>query len=207
VTNLQRETLIELPPDEMRIRFARDETIWFVSSSGHCNLDCTYCVVQPIAKHKPSLTLQDLKFLLQQTPERALFIFSGIGDFFAGYKRDERLLAALLGDPRTGGVALDINGVVIHCFEDLSAAQLAEVRHVNLTFHYRQLRDHEALPRWQTNALTLLAKADGPDFFVNTILSPPRIGALGRRLELVSHKRLCAVSEEDHPHCRCEPAV
>ncbi len=163
---------MQLPPDEMQIRFERDETIFFVSSSGHCNLDCSYCVVNPIVKHQPSLSYDDLRFVLDQVAGRVFFIFSGKGDFFAGYRRDERLLARLLEEPRVG-VALDVNGVVIHCFESLSPEQLSRVRHVNLTFHYRQLANHKALQVWRRNALTMLRRADGPDFFLNLILSPP----------------------------------
>lgn len=164
---------VELPLDDMRIRFRAGETVWFVSSSGHCNLDCSYCIIQPVAKHKPSLGLQDLRFLLDKATGPSFFIFSGIGDFFAGYKRDDRLLTQLLQDERTGGVALDINGVVIHCLEDLPVDLRPKIRHLNLTFHYQQLVDHKALKLWARNALHLLQTLDGPDLFVNFILSPP----------------------------------
>lgn len=162
----------DFPQDELQIRISRDETIVFASSSGHCNLDCSYCVVTPIAKHQPSLTYDDLHFMIEQIPGRIFFIFSGTGDFFAGYRRDDRLLARLLEHDRVA-VALDINGVVVHCIDALRPEQLARIRHVNLTFHYRQLRDHRALTHWQRNASLLLQRLDGPDFFVNMILSSP----------------------------------
>lgn len=166
-------TAVKLPPDDMRIRFRPGETVWFVSSSGHCNLDCSYGIIQPVAKHKASLGLQDLRFLLDKAQGPSFFIFSGIGDFFAGYKRDDRLLTQLLQDERTAGVALDINGVVIHCLEDLPAERRPKIRHINLTFHYQQLVGHKALKLWARNALHLLHTLDGPDLFVNFILSPP----------------------------------
>lgn len=165
---------LKLPEDEMQIRFAPDETIVFVSSSGHCNLDCSYCVISPVAKHQPSLTYEDLRFVHEQVG-KAFFIFSGTGDFFAGYRKSERLLSRLL-EHEDIGVALDVNGVVVHCFEQLTLGQLAKVRHVNLTFHYRQLREHKALKVWQRNALAMLGKADSADFFVNIVLSPPESG-------------------------------
>lgn len=167
-----RTVTVELPKDEMQIRFAPDETIYFVSSSGHCNLDCSYCVIQPVVKHQPSLNYDDLAFVLERTPGKVFFIFSGKGDFFAGYRKDERLLARLLAHDNVG-VALDVNGVVIHCFDDLPPEALSRVRHINLTFHYRQLKDHKALQVWKRNALTMLRKADSADFFVNIILSAP----------------------------------
>ena len=72
-----RTVTVELPKDEMQIRFAPDETIYFVSSSGHCNLDCSYCVIQPVVKHQPSLNYDDLAFVLERTPGKVFFIFSG----------------------------------------------------------------------------------------------------------------------------------
>jgi MoaA/NifB/PqqE/SkfB family radical SAM enzyme len=166
------EVQVQLPEDEMRIKFAKDETIVFASSSGHCNLDCSYCIVNPIVKLNPSLTYEDLRFVHESIGGKVFFIFSGRGDFFAGYRKSDRLLARLL-DHDDIGVALDVNGVVTHCFEDLTAEQLAKVRHVNLTYHYRQLVDHKALKVWKRNALMMLHKADGEDFFVNIVLSPP----------------------------------
>lgn len=156
----------------MRIRFAKDETIVFASSSGHCNLDCGYCVVVPVVKHNPSLTYEDLRFMIDSIAGKKFFIFSGKGDFFAGYKKSDRLLARVL-DHDDVNIALDVNGVVTHCFDDLSPQQLAKIRHINLTFHYRQLLDHKALKVWKQNALAMLRKADCQDFFVNIVLSPP----------------------------------
>jgi MoaA/NifB/PqqE/SkfB family radical SAM enzyme len=166
------QVAVELPEDEMQIKFAPDETILFVSSSGHCNLDCSYCVISPVVKHNPSLTYEDFRFIYDSIGGKVFFIFSGKGDFFAGYPKSDQLLAKLL-DLDNVGVALDINGVVIHCFDSLSPSQLTKIRHLNLTFHYRQLLQHKALKVWKQNALTMLRKADGKDFFVNIILSPP----------------------------------
>jgi MoaA/NifB/PqqE/SkfB family radical SAM enzyme len=166
---------IVLPEDEMQIKFAPDETIVFASSSGHCNLDCTYCIISPVVKLQPSLTYEDLCFLHERIGGKVFFIFSGKGDFFAGYPKSERLLARLL-ERDDIGVALDINGVVIHCFDSLGPAQLRKIRHINLTFHYQQLKGHKALRVWRQNALTMLRKADSEDFFLNFILSPPESG-------------------------------
>jgi len=155
----------------MRIRFDPTETIIFASSSGHCNLDCQYCVASPVVKHQPSLTYEDLMFLKESVGGRVYFIFSGRGDFFAGYRKSDLLLARLL-DHKDIRVALDINGVAINCFPDLSTDQLSRVQHINLTFHYRQLKQHRALNIWLQNALTMLRMHDGGDFFINFILTP-----------------------------------
>ena len=166
------KTTPKLPQDEMQLKIARDEVIIFVSSSGHCNLDCTYCVVTPVVKHEPSLTYEDLRFILDKVGKKVFLIFSGVGDFFAGYTKKERFLDKLLTHENIA-VALDINGVVIHCFEELSQAQIDKIRHINLSMHYQQLIRHNALKVWRKNALTLLQKADSADFFLNFILSSP----------------------------------
>ncbi len=165
------EVRLELPHDEMQIKFRPDESIVFASSSGHCNLDCSYCVASPVVKLQPSLSYEDLMFMAQRIGGKVFFIFSGRGDFFAGYRKSDRLLQRLLEHEHIA-VALDVNGVVIHCFPELSDEQLKRVRHVNLTFHYQQLKSHKALQVWRDNALRMLHRHDNPDFFVNFILSP-----------------------------------
>ena len=92
-----------LPEDELQLHIERDETIVFASSSGHCNLDCSYCIISPIAKHQPSLSYDDLRFVLDQLNGRVFIIFSGTGDFFAAQRRYDLLLTrerALAAAPR-----------------------------------------------------------------------------------------------------------
>ena len=79
--------------------------IVFCSSSGHCQLDCSYCIVNPVIKRNPSLTYEDLDFFMRAVGTSVFFIFSGKGDFFAGYSKKERLLGRLL--ERDVEVALD----------------------------------------------------------------------------------------------------
>ena len=166
-----RAVRVELPHDDLRIRFAADETIVFASSSGHCNLDCTYCVVHPVVKHQPSLTYEDLRFIIDRVGGKLFFIFSGAGDFFAGYRPRDRLLARLLEHDNVR-VALDVNGVAVHCIDVLSTEQLAKIAQVNLTFHYRQLEKHRALDVWRRNAELLLNRCLDSDLFITYILSP-----------------------------------
>lgn len=184
------------------------ETIVFCSSSGHCQLDCSYCVVNPVIKRNPSLTYEDLDFFLQAVGTSVFFIFSGKGDFFAGYSKKDRLLGRLL--ERDVEVALDVNGLLLHEYPELPGAARRKVRHVNLTMHYAQLRRNDALGRWAENARTLVGLHEGL-LNLNTILSPLErgtweeslvfferevFGPTGRKLVLVSD---CdrALSEEE----------
>lgn len=144
--------------------------VFFISSSGHCSLDCSYCIVNPIVKHQPTLNYDDLAFLLDKVPGKALLMFSGRGDFFAGYRKPERLLERILAHDVE--VALDINGVMIHEFPDLPEDKLCKIRYINLTMHYAQLLRHNALKAWRENARTLIEKRGEALFLSGLILSP-----------------------------------
>lgn len=143
----------------------------FFSSSGHCSLDCSYCIINPIAKHEKTLDYEDLSYFLAAVGKKAFLIFSGKGDFFAGYRKNDRLLEKILRHDVE--IALDINGVMLHEFSELPAAQLNKIRHVNLTMHYRQLSEKGALNAWRDNALLLLEKlGEECELFMGFILSP-----------------------------------
>jgi len=146
------------------------EVVFFVSSSGHCSLDCRYCIINPIVKHNPSLTYEDLKFLIDKFKKKAYFAFSGKGDFFAGYKKTENLLAKLL--EHDVEVTLDINGVMIHEFPVLPASSLNKIRLINLTMHYNALKEKNALRVWKNNAKILIEKK-GDNMLLGFIISSP----------------------------------
>lgn len=146
------------------------EFVVFASSSGHCSLDCSYCIVDPIVKHQPTLGYEDFAFLFSQLAGRVFLILSGKGDFFAGYRKGERLLERLLDHDIE--VALDINGVMIHELPELSATALGKIRHVNLTLHYAQLVAKRALQTWQRNARLLIERLGGPGFLAGFVLTP-----------------------------------
>jgi MoaA/NifB/PqqE/SkfB family radical SAM enzyme len=145
------------------------EVLFFVSSSGHCTLDCPYCIIDPIAKHELSLEYGDIDFLLETFQRKAFLAFSGKGDFFAGHRKSDKLLAAVLD--REVEVALDINGVFIHEFPELSPHQLEKIRFMNLTMHYQQLREKNLLRVWSENARILVEKK-GEQMLLGTIVSP-----------------------------------
>jgi len=154
----------------MQLR-TRCDVILFVSSSGHCTLDCSYCIIHPVAKRLPSLNYDDLTFLLEQFKGRKAFlIFSGIGDFFAGYGKSDRLLTRLLDHDVE--IALDTNGVLLRDFVDLSSEKLLKIRYVNLTMHYRQIKKKNLLETWAENARTIHEKK-GDQVMQDYVLSPP----------------------------------
>lgn len=149
---------------------------FFISSSGHCSLDCTYCVANPVVKHQPSLNGDDMDFLLDTVAKPAFLAFSGRGDFFAGYRKKERFLERILR--RDVEVALDVNGVMIHEFPEIDETLLAKIRLFNLTFHYSQLRRKGALRAWARNANLIIERImpliDHQDFafVVDMIVTP-----------------------------------
>lgn len=148
------------------------EAVVFLSSSGHCSLACNYCIINPIAKCEPSLTYQDIEYLLRQIGKPTFLACSGKGDFFCGYRKEDRLLEKLLSHDVE--LALDINGVVLHEFSELPPDKIAKIKYVNLTMHYRQLRDNGVLPLWREHALLLLEKLEqSSNFLLGVILSPP----------------------------------
>jgi MoaA/NifB/PqqE/SkfB family radical SAM enzyme len=146
------------------------DNVIFLSSSGHCSLDCSYCIISPVVKHQPTLVYEDFQYLLEQVKGRSLLILSGKGDFFAGYKKQEKLLARILDHDVE--VALDINGVMLHEFAELPEEKLSRIRLVNLTMHYLQLIRSNALKAWKENALSLIEKKGGAHFLSGFILSP-----------------------------------
>lgn len=149
------------------------DVVFFVSSSGHCSLDCHYCIVNPIVKHKPSLDMSDFAFLLDSFPgKRAFLAFSGKGDFFAGYKKKDRLLDQLLD--RDVEIGLDINGVMLHELPELSPHKLAKIKSVNLTLHYEAMMAKNSLKAWAENARVLVDRihARGTEMLLGTIISP-----------------------------------
>lgn len=189
-------------------------TVAFCSSSGHCQLDCSYCVVNPVIKRNPSLTYDDLAFFLEAVGMSAFLIFSGKGDFFAGYSKRDRFLGRLL--EHDVEVALDVNGLLLQEYPELAETSRRKVRYVNLTMHYAQLRQKRAEATWVENARTLLGLHQGT-LNLNTILSPLErgtweesllffereiFGPTGRKLTLVADCERAFSDDERAEHDR-----
>lgn len=145
------------------------EVILFFSSSGRCNLDCHYCIIDPIPKHEPSLDYGDIRYMLERFPEKAFLVFSGKGDFFSGYRRSEGLLSAVLDHEVE--VALDINGSLLHEMPELPEHKLEKIRYVNLTLHYLSLKRKDLLAAWTENARWLIARK-GEVMLLGYVVSP-----------------------------------
>jgi hypothetical protein len=145
------------------------EIVLFVSSSGHCTLQCPYCIVHPVAKNEPSLDSSDMAFLFDMFHKKVFLTFSGKGDFFAGYKKSDRFLSMLLTNDVE--IGLDINGILIHEFPGLSEAKLQKIRFINLTMHYQQLKHHHLESVWAQNARILIDRK-GTEMLLGTIISP-----------------------------------
>ena len=145
------------------------ETVVFCSSAGHCQLDCEYCIVHPVVKREPSLTYEDVRFFLDEVGGRVFLIFSGKGDFFAGYPKRDRFLDRLLDHDVE--VALDVNGVLLNEYPELPPGKLEKVRAVNLTLHYKQVKEKRVEKLWASNARAVLERHRG-EMILGTILSP-----------------------------------
>ncbi|WP_295543268.1 hypothetical protein, partial [uncultured Thiohalocapsa sp.] len=143
---------------------------FFASSSGHCGFDCQYCIINPIAKHQPSLVFEDFRFICEYFDAPVFFALSGVGDFMVSYARSQRLLERLLG--LDVEVALDTNGAALQELPELAPERLEKIRYINLTMHYHQIKQKNLLERWPANARTILERRfeqTHPDY----ILSPP----------------------------------
>ncbi len=146
------------------------QNIFFLSSSGHCTLDCRYCIVEPIAKKEKSLTYEDVKYLIDLFPGKCFLSFSGKGDFFAGYGKNDNFLGNLLKEDVE--IALDVNGILIQDFPQLTEKQLAKIRFMNLTLHYHQVKMKGLQEVWGKNAKIIIEKK-GTDLLLGTVMSPP----------------------------------
>jgi hypothetical protein len=141
----------------------------FVSSSGHCTLNCPYCIIKPVAKNEPSLTPDDFRFLFNKFKGKKIIGLSGKGDFFAGYHPEEKLLWMILQE--NVEVILDINGVFIHDFSQIPDRLIEKISAINLTMHYQQLKQKGLLDVWCDNAMEIIRRRRD-QLFLGSIISP-----------------------------------
>jgi len=119
---------------------------FFVCSSGVCNLKCPYCITdQPQMNN--NLSKEDFSFLFKTFGENIHFAFSGIGDFFCGYKKEDRLLSFLLQHDIIISY-LDINGVDIRELEDPSLEGRGKISTINVSCHYGTMKQLKFLDKW-----------------------------------------------------------
>ena len=97
-------------------------------------------------------------------------IFSGKGDFFSSYKKQDQLLSFIL--EHNVEIYLDINGLSIKEYPDLSHDKIMKIKSINLSMHYQQLKERKALKAWARNTKKLFEK-NSQFIFMNTIISHP----------------------------------
>jgi len=157
------------------------DNLFFMSSSGHCTLTCPYCIINPVAKNEPSLDRGDFEFLFEKFKNKKNgFIFSGKGDFFASYKKQDKLLSFILDHDVE--IMLDINGQFLREYPDLPPDKIKKTKEINITMHYQQLKEKKILNKWVRN-VKILFKMNPEVIIINTIMSPPLIHLWEEALE------------------------
>jgi len=113
--------------------FRNQRKVFFVASSGVCNLRCSYCITNRPAAN-PSLSKEDFQFIFDYFGENIYFIFSGVGDFFCGYSEKEYLLGYLL--KHDVKMYLNINAIDIKELgrDDLEGREKVDM--IDISFHY-----------------------------------------------------------------------
>ncbi len=141
-----------------------------MSSSGHCGLTCPYCLIKPVAKDEPSLNRDDFAYLFEKFKnQKNGFIFSGKGDFFASYKKDDELLKFILDHDVE--VMLDINAQFLREGREITQEKFNKIKQINITMHYHQLMEKNILNYWVENVL-FLHKMNPEAITINTVMSP-----------------------------------
>jgi MoaA/NifB/PqqE/SkfB family radical SAM enzyme len=124
----------------------RDERkVFFAVSSGLCNLSCPYCITDR-PRFKEHLTKDDFSFIFDYFGENIYLGFSGLGDFFCGYSKEDQLLRFLLQHDVM--VFLDINGVQIHELGDPDLENKERVGKINVSYHYGTMRKQKLISQW-----------------------------------------------------------
>lgn len=139
-----------------------------VNSSGICNLDCPYCFTGQ-SKKNTAMTRQETDFLFEILGENILFIFTGVGDFFAGYQNKDRFLEHILS--RNAEVFLDANGVLLHEFDELSKESINKIRFFDVSYHYSTMKNKQLLGKWAENMETVAKKMSSSRYMIKSIFA------------------------------------
>lgn len=142
--------------------------VFFVASTGLCNLKCTYCVTgRP--RLSSNLGKDDFSFIFNYFGENIYFIFSGIGDFFCGYSEKEQLLRFLLKhDIR---ILLDTNGLEIRELSDNDLDGKEKIDMIDISYHFGTMKNQGVLKKWVSSIRKI--HENGYDYHIKMILSPP----------------------------------
>ena len=126
--------------------FRKEKKGLFVSSSGVCNLKCSYCITsRPCINN--NLNKDDFSFIFKYFGENIYFVFSGIGDFFCGYSKKDQLLRFLLQHDIMISY-LDINGVDIKELEHPDLEGKEKINIINISYHFGSMKELKLINRW-----------------------------------------------------------
>ncbi len=129
--------------------FRAERKVIYANTSGVCTLQCPYCFTNQL-KGKDCLGKRDFEAIFRLLGENIFFIFSGVGDFFAGYRKSERLLEYILAHDVS--LFLDFNGVLVHELPEIAGAHLDKFRFLDISFHYSAMKEKNLLDLWTHNA-------------------------------------------------------
>lgn len=128
--------------------FKRYRKVAYINSTGICNLKCDYCFTNN-NKAPMSLSNAEIDFLFESFGDNFLLCFSGQGDFFAGYRKQERFLEHIL--QYNVKLYLDFNGVTVRELLELEGSQLDKILHFDVSFHYESMVQQGVLAQWVNN--------------------------------------------------------
>lgn len=119
--------------------------VFFATSSGLCNLKCSYCITDRPSINN-NLAVDDFAFIFKHFGENVYFVFSGIGDFFCGYPKNDYLLRFLL--EHDVNIYLDINGVDIKELGDPDLEGKEKIDMINVSYHFGAMKRQNLLKGW-----------------------------------------------------------
>ena len=152
--------------------FIEERKVLRVNSSGRCNLNCPYCFTNG-GKKNSAMTNDDADFLFERLGENIFFIFTGVGDFFAGYHKEQRFLENIL--KHKSEVFLDANGVSLNEFQELTDEQIKKILFFDVSYHYSTMKKSGHLHTWAQNAQIVAHRMEANRYIFKTIFAFPEI--------------------------------
>lgn len=123
----------------------KSRKVIFATSSGLCNLQCPYCITNR-PRINNNLNRDDFSYIFKYLGENIYFVFSGLGDFFCGYPKNEQLLGFLLRHDVS--IYLDINGVDIKELGETELEGCEKIDMINISYHFGTMKKQKVLNTW-----------------------------------------------------------
>jgi MoaA/NifB/PqqE/SkfB family radical SAM enzyme len=147
--------------------FKADRKQFTVNVAGKCNLKCGYCYIkQRVPVH---IDKSDFKFIFDKFGENIHFVFGGIGDFFCGYAKEDRLLEYILSRDVT--IFFDINGVWLHELPEIPDSDLKKILFIDISYHYSAMKRAGLIRDWIKSVRTIARLFPEERYVVKMILS------------------------------------